>query len=102
MDYAEHLGRLSIDAPGVDERAVARDSTVDAKTRALVRLGALITASAAESSIHREIDAAIAAGAGASEVVSVLDILMPIVGRACIVKAASKVASALDVDLDLY
>ncbi|WP_349428118.1 hypothetical protein [Microbacterium sp. LWS13-1.2] len=102
MDYTEHLRRLSIDAPGPEDRAATSDSLVDAKTRALVRLGALIAVSAAEASIHREVDEAVAAGAQASEVVGVLDSVMPLVGRACIVKASSKVASALGVELDLY
>lgn len=101
MSYEEYLRRLSIDAAALDERLAAPAPEMDAKTRALVRIAALIAASAAQSSIHREIDDAIAAGARASEIVGVLDAVMPLLGRACIVKAAPKVALALGVDLDL-
>lgn len=102
MDYSEHLRRLSID----DERRLGEspdppDLSLDAKTRCLVRLGALIAVSAAAPSIGREIDDAVSAGADAGQIVSVLDAIMPVVGRPRVVTAAPKVALALGVDLDL-
>ncbi len=103
MDYSEHLRRLSID----DELLLGEQldlpelSALDAKTQCLVRLGALIAVSAAAPSIRREIDDAVSAGADANAIVSVLDAIMPIVGRPRVVTAAPKVALALGEDLDL-
>ena len=100
MDYADYLRRLTIDSPRFDE-SLDPAAAITGKTRSLVRLAALVAGSAAESSVHREIDDAIAAGAGAREIVDVLEIVMPLVGRTCVVKAAPKFASALGVDEDL-
>lgn len=103
MDFAEHLRRLSID----DERRPGarmdppETPTLDARTRSLVRLAALVAVAAAAPSIRREIDDAVSAGADAQQIVSVLDAIIPIVGRPRVVTAAPKVALALDVDLDL-
>ncbi|KQZ83135.1 hypothetical protein ASD56_12460 [Microbacterium sp. Root166] len=100
MDYADYLRRLTIDSPRFDE-APDPGETIGAKSRALIRLAALVAASGAESSVHREIDDALAAGASATEIVEVLEIVMPLIGRSCVVKAAPKFASALGVDADL-
>ena len=100
MDYPEYLRRLSVDA-STQAEAPTPATDLDAKTRALVRLSALVAASAAGSSIHREVDDAIAAGARAIEIIAVLDAVVPLVGRAAAVKAAPKIALALGVDLDL-
>ncbi|MGN8552120.1 UNVERIFIED_CONTAM: carboxymuconolactone decarboxylase family protein [Microbacterium sp. SLM126] len=101
MDYADYLRQLNIDVPRPGDRPHAHDSVLDAKTRALVGLGALIAIGAAEATIHREIDDAIAAGAQSPEIVAVLDVVLPLAGRACVVKASSKVALALGIDLEL-
>lgn len=103
VDYSEHLRRLTIDdADRRDEAApVAAPPTLDAKTRSLVRLGALVAVCASGPSICREVDDAVSAGAGACEIVDVLDVIMPLVGRPRIVTAAPRVARALGDDLDL-
>lgn len=98
MDYSDHLRRLTIDSESSEADSA---SDLDEQTRSLVRLGALICVAAAESSIRREVDSAVAAGASAAQIVAVLDAVAPVVGRPRIVKAAPKVAVALGADLDL-
>ncbi|UNK70287.1 hypothetical protein [Microbacterium sp. H1-D42] len=100
MDYSEQLRRLSIDDEQAAKAPGSHPSEL-AKTLCLVRIGALVAVSAAAASIHQEIDRAFSAGASAEDIVEVLETVMPIVGRPRVVKAAPKVALALDVDLDL-
>lgn len=102
MHYTEHLRRLTIDAEHLDDAPDHRTVPVlDAKTRSLVRLAALVAVAAAAPSLQREIDDAVAAGAEAPEIVAVLDEILPVVGRPRIVIAAPRVAAALGEDLDL-
>lgn len=98
VDYLDHLRRLTIDGDGGD---VDEATDLDDRTRSLVRLGALICVAAAESSIRREVDSAVAAGASPGQIVAVLDAVAPVAGHPRIVKAAPKVAVALGEDLDL-
>lgn len=100
MNYSEYLRCLSIDA-STEVSQPSGETDLDPKTRALARLAALVAASAASTSIHREVDDAIAAGARATEIVGVLPAVMPLVGRAAAVKAAPMIGLALGVDLDL-
>lgn len=103
VDYLDHLRRLSIDAeqhPGADLDAVASPA-VDPKMRALLTLAALVAVSAPSASIGKGVDDAVSAGAGTAEIVDVLDVVMPYVGRPRVVKAAPKIAAALGIDLDL-
>lgn len=101
MDYSERLRQLSIDASGSDltPEPTAQPPVLDARSRSLVCLGALVAMSAPASSIQRGVDEAVSAGAAATEVVDVLDAIVPIVGKPRVVAAASRVARALDVDL---
>ncbi|MEJ1088100.1 carboxymuconolactone decarboxylase family protein [Microbacterium sp. Mu-80] len=103
MDYSEHLRRLSIDEQqaGSVLDGVQGAGDLDARTSCLVRLAALVAVAAPESSLHREIDRAIGAGADADTIVQVLDTVMPIVGRPRVVTAAPRIATALGDDLDL-
>ena len=103
VDYLDHLRRLSIDA---EQRSAAPAETdgagaLDAKTQALLRLAALVAVAAAAASIRKAVDEAVSAGAGTAEIVAVLDVVMPQVGRPRVVKAAPKFAGALGLDLDL-
>ncbi|WP_431797246.1 carboxymuconolactone decarboxylase family protein [Microbacterium kunmingense] len=98
MDYSDHLRRLTVDGD-ISDADDAPD--LDERTLSLVRLGALVCVAAAESSIRKEVDSAVAAGASPAQIVAVLDAISPIVGRPRIVKAAPKVAVALGDDLDL-
>lgn len=103
MDYTERLRELIIDdaRSDCDPDQASGSARLDTRTRCLVRLGALVAVSAAEPSLHREIDDARGAGVAAEEIVAVLDAVRPVVGKPRVVSAAPKVASALGEDLDL-
>ena len=106
MQLDELLRRLALN----DERAVGRatrggppavgDPALDARTAALVRLGALLSVGAATTSCRTAIDLARAAGATDQELVGVLMAIGPAVGAARVVAAAPQLALALDYDLD--
>ena len=73
---------------------------LDDKLRALVVVAALIASSGGASSYRRCVDAAIAAGASAEEVVEVLVAVAPTVGLARVAAATSELAAALGYDID--
>jgi 4-carboxymuconolactone decarboxylase len=73
---------------------------LDDRTRALVRLGALVALDAPEATTHSIVTAALAAGAGDDEIVGVLFAVAPMVGTPRIVSAASGVAAALGYDIE--
>ena len=75
-------------------------SHLDAKTHALVRLGAGLAFDTASSAYRATIDAALAAGASGDEIVGTLIAVAPTVGLARVVSAAPEVALALGYDLD--
>jgi alkylhydroperoxidase/carboxymuconolactone decarboxylase family protein YurZ len=72
---------------------------LDAKTRALVRLAALIALDSAAASYQWSIASALAAGARDGEVVGVLVALAPIVGAVRVSAAAPEVALGIGCDL---
>jgi 4-carboxymuconolactone decarboxylase len=107
VDYTERLRRLAIN----DERLVEaafRDSllgddgrVLDAKTVALARIAALVAVGGSEPSFGSLTDAAVSAGATASEIVDVLVGVITVVGVPRVVAAAPELAMALGHDLDL-
>ena len=102
MDYTEVLRRLAIS----DERFVeesgreTRRGQLDPKTLALVRLGALVAVGGALPSYGAETDAAVHAGASATEIVEVLVGVVSVVGLPSVVAAAPSLAMALGYDVD--
>jgi 4-carboxymuconolactone decarboxylase len=74
-------------------------SGLDAKTRALVRLGALIAADAASPSYLDSIDDARESGASDDELVGCLVAVLPTVGAVRVISAAPKLALALGYDV---
>ena len=105
-EYRERLRCLAIN----DERfldsvlAISPDtvefSTLDARTHALVRLGALLALDAAPSSYHWSVERALAAGATSEEIVGTAIAVAPAAGLARVVSAAPELAIALGYDLD--
>jgi len=102
MDYPERLRRLAIndDALTTDD---LRDSilgqlSLEPKTLALARVAALVAMDASEPSFGSQIDAAISAGATASEIVDTLLGVITVVGVPRAVAAAPKIALALGHD----
>ena len=104
LDYRELLRRMAVNDARVAEDCLGADSLdppgLDAKTLELVRLAALVAVGGAVPSYGAQADAAVNAGATATEIVDVLVGVVPIVGLPCAVAAAPKLALALGYDTD--
>ncbi len=104
MDYTERLRRLAINdaslVDGGEDTAVAAllDPVLDPRTRALVRLAALVAVGGAVPSFGAQADAAVNAGATAEEIVDVLFSVVPVTGLPRAVAAGPKLALALGYD----
>jgi len=85
---------LSIKLNGVD------GSSLDPKTHAVARLGALIALDAAPASYQWNTSVALAAGVTEDEIVGVLVAVAPVVGVAKAVSAAQELALAIGYDID--
>jgi alkylhydroperoxidase/carboxymuconolactone decarboxylase family protein YurZ len=106
LEYEERLRALalndrrfveSIMSMGLDSMEASR---LDPKAHAVALLAAYVAVGAAASSYHRSVEAALATGATADEIVGTLLAIIPAVGLARVVSAAADVAQALDFDLD--
>jgi 4-carboxymuconolactone decarboxylase len=75
-------------------------STLDDKTCALVRLGALLALDAAPASYSSQVAIALGAGSTVDEIVDVLMLVAPSIGVARVVSAAPELALALGFDVD--
>ena len=80
--------------------APAGPCCLDQRTRALVRLGALIALGAGPGTYRRTVEAARAAGASDDDVIDALLSIAPTVGMARIVAATAAVTLALGYDID--
>jgi alkylhydroperoxidase/carboxymuconolactone decarboxylase family protein YurZ len=100
----DRLRRLAFNLAGTDSHPPAEDwleASLDPKTLALVRLGAVAAmGGAAVTSYGALADDALAAGASVADVVDVLFGVLPIVGTARVVAAAPRLALALGHDTD--
>lgn len=100
------LGRLAINDDNAigsifaDESSGLGRTDLDDKTRALVRLAALIALESAAPSYQRAVGIALSAGATETDVVGVLLCTAPIVGSSRVISAAPGLAAALGCDLD--
>jgi 4-carboxymuconolactone decarboxylase len=77
-----------------------RPCTLDERTRALVRLGALVALGAGPSAYRRTVEVALAAGATQEDVIDALICTAPTVGVARLVAATAPVSLALGYDID--
>jgi alkylhydroperoxidase/carboxymuconolactone decarboxylase family protein YurZ len=99
------LTKLAIADDAYFERLLARESAnvseshLDAKTHALVRLGALVAMDATSPGYMWTVEAARRCGASDDEIVGCLIAALPAVGVASIVSAAPKLALALGYDV---
>jgi alkylhydroperoxidase/carboxymuconolactone decarboxylase family protein YurZ len=99
------LAKLAIADDSYYESLLAGDSSnvseshLDAKTHALVRLGALVASDVAYPGYMWAVDAARRRGATDEEIVGCLIATLPALGVAKIVSAAPKLALALGYDL---
>jgi 4-carboxymuconolactone decarboxylase len=100
------LRRLAIHDDAYIESVLARGfsdtapSGLDARTQALVRVGALAAVAAAPSAYMCAIESALEAGATIEDVVGVLAALLPSIGPDRVVAAAPGLGLALGYDVD--
>jgi 4-carboxymuconolactone decarboxylase len=105
-DFRETLRKLSVrdgayvDRVLVDDLANEEASHLEAKTHALVRVGALVALDAATPSYVEAIGSARRWGASADEIVGCLIAVLPAVGVARVVSAAPKIGLGLGYDVD--
>jgi alkylhydroperoxidase/carboxymuconolactone decarboxylase family protein YurZ len=104
-EYKHHLRRLAVhDDAFLDALAVEggawKESVIDEKTTALVRVAATIAVDAAPYSFQHAVALALAAGATSDEIVASLEAVTPVTGTARVVQCAPKVALALGYDVD--
>jgi alkylhydroperoxidase/carboxymuconolactone decarboxylase family protein YurZ len=97
LSLNERSSMHSVLAAGVDAPGV---SGLDARTHALVGLGALVALDAAPTSYDCAVDAALAAGATPDDIVGVLTAVGPTVGLARLVSAAPRLARSIGFDID--
>ena len=101
MDDIDRLRRLTFNQTDADGNSPGGwlEPSLDPKTVALVRLGALVAmGGGAVPSFGALTDAALAAGASVSDVVDVLLAVLPLVGTARVVAAAPCLALTLGHD----
>ena len=106
MDQALEVLRRLTAADGDHSRDPAlldavSECELDRKTRALVRLSALVADDAGTESLRWAADVAAATGADDLALVRVLTAAACATGSAQVVKSAPRLALALDLDLDL-
>lgn len=75
-------------------------SSLDPKTDALVRIGALVATGAGPAEYVSVVGAALAAGVTADEALSAMIAVAPIVGSAPVVSAATALGLAIGYDID--
>jgi 4-carboxymuconolactone decarboxylase len=97
LSLGERSSLLAVLADDIDDPTA---SGLDARTHALVRLGALLALDAAPASYECVVDAALAAGASTEDIVGVLIAVGPTVGLARLVSAAPRLARSIGYDID--
>jgi len=103
-NYQERLRRLAVHDPRHLDEELGADpgrSTLDPRTMALTRLSSLIAVGGSDPSFGEYADAALSAGATCDEIVDVLIGVGSVVGMPRVVSAASRLALALGVDVDV-
>ena len=104
MNYTDKLRLLAFnDARVADDLlgpSKCDSSELDPKRLALARLAALVAVGGTVQSYGAHADAALNAGASATEIVAVLTGVVDIVGVPCVVTAAPSLAMALGYDTD--
>jgi alkylhydroperoxidase/carboxymuconolactone decarboxylase family protein YurZ len=106
IEYQERLRALALNDETFVRTVLGMEvdnvdaSGLDPKVHALVRLGSLLACDAAPSSYHASVEAALAAGSSADEIVGALIAIAPAVGLARVVSAAPQLGLALGYDVD--
>ncbi len=106
VGFQETLRRLAIiDERFVEERAglglgLPRSSQMDAKTKALVQMGAVVAIGSPGVCVEWTTTRALAAGATQEQITDVLLAVAPTVGLCRVIGAVADVASALGYDVE--
>lgn len=106
VGFRETLRRLAIiDERFVEERAglglgLPRSALLDAKTTALVQMGAVVAIGSPGVSVEWTTTRALASGATQDEITDVLLAIAPTVGLSRVIGAVADVASALGYDVE--
>ena len=104
--FQETLRRLAmIDTRFVEDEAglglgLAGTSALDARTAALLQVGASVAIGSSASCLEWSAGRALAAGATEDEIADVLLAIAPVAGLGRVVSAAPNVATALDYDVE--
>lgn len=104
--HEENLRRLALHDEDWISSMLAMDvknvavSGLDARTHALVRLAALMALGACPVSYQSNIEAALAAGATADDVVGALIAVAPVIGLPRVISSVPRIAPAIGYDLD--
>ena len=99
--YEEKLRSLALNDTGrATAFACEVEGLLDARTRAMVELAALVAMNGPAAAFQASADAALAAGANEDQLVDILITTLPTVGSAHVVAAAPKLAMALGYDID--
>jgi len=102
--FQETLRKLSIFDERIAEAGIglgrAETSALDAKTTALLQLGASVALGASAVCLQWSAARALAAGATKDEIADVLLAIAPVAGLGRVVTAAPKVATALEYDIE--
>jgi alkylhydroperoxidase/carboxymuconolactone decarboxylase family protein YurZ len=93
----QHLISMACDLGGAPSNDLPR---LDARTEALIRIGALVALDAPASSFRAEVDSALRAGARLTDLVAVLIGVAALVGSARVVSAAPRIALAAGYDVE--
>ena len=106
LAHEENLRRLALNDEdwiasvlAMDVREVA-PSGLDARTHALLRLAALMALGAPPVSYQSSVEAALAAGATADDVVGALIAVAPIIGLPRVISSVPRIALTIGYDLD--
>jgi 4-carboxymuconolactone decarboxylase len=102
--FQETLRRLAIFDEKIAEAGfglgLAETSALDAKTTALLQLGASVALGSSAVCLQWSAGRALAAGATKDEIADVLLAIAPVAGLGRVVTAAPKVATALEYDIE--
>jgi len=102
--FQETLRRLAIFDERIAEAGIglasAETTALDAKTTALLQLGASVALGASAVCLQWSTARALAAGATKDEIADVLLAIAPVAGLGRVVTAAPKVATALEYDIE--
>lgn len=102
--FQETLRRLAIFDEGFVEAGfglgMAEVSALEAKTAALLQLGASVAIGSSAVCLQWSAARALAAGASKDEITDVLLAIAPVAGLGRVVSAAAKVATALEYDIE--